>query len=150
LKGILTLPLVAAVFVVVGRVVTERLGAPPLVNGAMSAVALHAVLVPLYIAALIARSGERRPYGTLFKLVTIYVVAVRAMLIPVYWLARIYEWPEPRFFGLWGPDVSPFVGFIGVPFLTAAFWIVASIVVGGAIGSIVIAIMRSRQGVRAV
>jgi len=150
LKGILNLPLIVGAIVVVARVITERLGAPQLVNDALSAAALHTVLAPLYFAVLIARSGEHRPYGTLFKLITIYVVAVRAMIIPVYWLARIYEWPEPRFFGLWGPDVSPLVGFIVVPFLTAASWIVGSLVVGGAIGCITIAIMRSRTKVNAV
>jgi hypothetical protein len=64
------------------------------------------------------------------------------MLLPVYWLARIYEWPQPRFDGLYGPDVSPFVGFVVVPLLTAAFWIVASTVVGGGLGSLIIALMR--------
>ena len=67
------------------------------------------------------------------------------MLIPVYWLARIFQWPESRFEGLWGPRSDAFVGFIAVPFLTAFFWIVASVVVGGAIGAGLIAVMRSRS-----
>ena len=62
------------------------------------------------------------------------------MVIPVYWLGRIYEWPQPRFNGLWGADVSPFMGYITVPFETAAFWIVASLILGGLLGSLLIAV----------
>jgi hypothetical protein len=62
-------------------------------------------------------------------------------LIPVYWLARVYEWPQPRFAGLYGPDVNALVGFIAVPFLTAAFWIVTSVVVGGAIAAGLLALL---------
>jgi hypothetical protein len=146
MKGTLKWPLIIAAIVVVARVVTERTGMPPAVNGSLSAVALHTLIVPLYLAFQIARSGVERPYGTLFKLIGVYVVLTRAMLIPVYWLGRIYEWPEGRFDGLWGPDVSAFVGFIAVPFVTAAIWIVSSLIVGGAIGSLVIAIAGRSAG----
>ena len=70
------------------------------------------------------------------------MVLARAMLIPVYWLARIYQWPQPRFNGLWGPDVNAFAGFIGVPFGTAAVWIISSLIFGGLLGSLVIAVLR--------
>ena len=148
LKGILTWPLIIAAIVVVMRVVTEQSGVPDLINNFISGVALHFLIVPLYIAFRIAKSGTTRPYATLFKLVGIYVVLVRAMLLPVYWLGRIYQWPQPRFFGLWGDDVSPFVGFVVVPVLTAVSWIVGSLIVGGGLGSIVIAVLR-RSGSKA-
>jgi hypothetical protein len=143
MKGLLKIPLLVAAIVVVARVITERLGASNLINSLLSGVALHFLIVPLYFAIRIAMSGEPRPYSTLFKLVALYVVIVRAMLIPVYWLARIFEWPELRFGGLWGPDSSPFIGFVAIPFGTAAFWILASIVFGGGVGSLVLVIMRS-------
>ena len=146
MKGILKWPLVIAAIVVVARVVTEQSGVPDSINNLISVVGLHFVIVPLYVAVRIAKSGTPRPYATLFKLIGIYVVLTRAMVIPVYWLARIYEWPQPRFGGLWGPDVNPFVGFIGVPFVTAAIWIVASLVVGGALGSLVIAVLGRPAG----
>jgi len=141
MKGILKWPLCIAAIVVVLRVVTERLGVPDSINNLLSVVALHVLLGPLYFAIRIAKSRTPRPYATLFKLIAIYVLLTRAMIIPVYWLGRIYEWPQPRFFGLWGPDVSPFEGFIGVPFVTAAIWIASSLIFGGAVGSLVIAVM---------
>jgi hypothetical protein len=141
MKGILKWPLVIAAIVVVARVVTEQSGVTDTINNLISVVALHLLIVPLYIAVRIAKSGTPRPYATLFKLIALYVVLTRAMIIPVYWLARIYEWPQQRFYGTWGPEVSAFVGFIGVPFVTAASWIVGSLIFGGAIGSLVIAVM---------
>src|SRR5215467_5409436 len=141
LKELLKWPLIVAALVVVLRVITERAGAPGFVNSALSVVVLHTLLGPLYFAILIGRSGKPHPYRTLFSAIFLYVIFTRAMILPTYWLARIFRWPESRFSGL--ANSSPFVGFIGIPFGTAAFWIVASLVVGGAIGAIVVTVVRS-------
>ena len=145
LKGILKWPLIVAAAVVVLRVVVERAGAPAVVSNMLSVAALHTLLGPLYFAVQTGLSSVQSPYRLLIKLTGIYAVLTRAMIIPTYWLARIFEWPESRFAGLAGPDVTPFVGFIALPFLTAAFWIVISLVVGGAIGTVVLAIVRRRR-----
>jgi hypothetical protein len=145
LKGILKWPLIIAALVVVLRIVVERGGGPGWLASSLSIVALHTLLAPIYFASRISKSAVERPYASLFKLILIYALLTRAMLIPVYWLARIYEWPEPRFYGLFGPEIGPVTGFIAVPFLTAAFWIVTSIVVGGGIGSAVLAVLRSKS-----
>jgi NAD/NADP transhydrogenase beta subunit len=108
----------------------------------LSVALLHTLLAPVYFALRLSRSPFERPYGTLLKLIAIYAVATRAMIIPTYWLARIYEWPESRFAGLAGPDVSPVTGFVVVPVATAAIWIVASIVIGGLVGAIVLKMVR--------
>jgi hypothetical protein len=105
-------------------------------------VALHFLIGPLYFAMRVAKSGVARPYARHFKLVTLYVLLTRAMILPTYWLARIYGWPQPRFSGLSGPGVSAFVGYVVIPFATAGIWIVASVIFGGLLGSIVIAIYR--------
>ena len=145
LKGILKWPLIVAAVVVVLRIVSERAGGPPALSSALSVVALHTLLAPIYFAIRLAGSGAERPYAALLKLILAYAIWTRAMLIPVYWLARIFEWPESRFYGLFGPDVNAFVGFIGVPFVTALFWIVMSVVVGGGIGAGLLAVLRSRS-----
>ncbi len=142
MKGIMKWPLIVAAVVVVSRVVVEQLGAPDAVANLLSVVALHFLIVPVYLAVRIAKSPVSRPYATLFKLIVLYVVLVRAMVLPTYWLARIYEWPQARFAGLAGPDVSFFTGFIAIPFATAAVWIFASTIFGGMLGSAVIAIGR--------
>src|SRR5262249_23640967 len=139
-KGILKWPLIIAAVVVVFRVVVEQAGAPDGVANLLSVVALHFVICPVYFAIRIAKGGIPRPYITEFKLITLYVLLVRAMVLPIYWLARVYGWPQQRFHGLAGPDVSAFRGYIGIPFVTAGFWIVASVVFGGVLGSIIIAI----------
>jgi hypothetical protein len=142
MKGILKWPLIITAILVVLRVVTEQGGVPDSVNDLISVAALTVVIFPLYFALRIAQSGIARPYRTEFKLTALYAALARLMVLPTYWLARIYEWPQPRFAGTWGPDVTPFVGFIAIPVLTGVFWVVASTVVGGALGSIVIAITR--------
>ena len=102
--------------------------------------ALHLVLVPLYFAIRIGKSGIAKPYFTQLKLVFLYVVLARLMIIPTYWLARIYGWPQQRFGGL--ADSPPLTGYVLIPFGTAAFWIVASTIFGTAIGWAVIAVLR--------
>jgi hypothetical protein len=142
LKGILKLPLIVAVVVIVLRIVVERAGAPAIVANLFSVVALHTVLVPIYFAIILGKSGAPRPYPALFKSILAYVLATRAMLLVVYWMARIFGWQESRFAGL--SESTPLIGFIAIPFLTAAFWIVASLVVGGAIGSAILAATKRR------
>jgi hypothetical protein len=143
-KEILKWPLIVAAVVVVLRVVVERAGAPAFVSNALSVVILHTLLAPLYFAMQLSRTKYPHPYLTLIKLILIYVLCTRVMVLPTYWLARIFNWPESRFAGLAGPDVSPLVGFIAIPFGTAAIWIVASLVIGGALGSVTLAIARGR------
>lgn len=145
MKGILKWPLIIAALVVVLRVINERSGGSTVLSSALSVAALHTVLAPIYFAIRLAGSNVERPFATLLKLILAYAVWTRAMVIPVYWLARVYEWPERRFDGLWGPNVGAFEGFVGVPFVTALIWIVASVVVGGAIGAGVLAVMNSRS-----
>src|SRR5262249_24388567 len=108
----------------------------------ISVVALHLVLAPLYFAIRIGAGDEPRPYWTQVQLVGLYVVLVRVMVLPTYWLARVYGWPQPRFAGLSGPDVSAFRGFVGVPVITGVIWVVISLVFGSVLGSIFIAVMR--------
>ena len=140
MKGILKWPLIVAAAVTILRVVVERAGAPDSVANIFSTVAIHLVLAPLYFAIRIAQSPEPRPYLTQFKLTALFVIFARAMILPTYWLGYIFQWPQQRFSGLIG--ASPFRGFIGEPLFTAAIWLVASTVIGGVMGCVVIAVWR--------
>ena len=139
MKGILKWPLIIAAVVTVLRVVVERAGATDSVSNYLSVVALHFIIGPLYFSIRIGLSEIRRPYFTLIKLIALYVVLTRAMILPTYWLARVYGWEQGRFGGVHSP--SAFTGYITIPFHTAALWIVASICFGGVLGSIVIAVL---------
>ena len=143
-KEILKWPLIVAACVVVLRVVLERAGAPEFVNNVLGVAYLHTLLVPIYIAVRLSKSDRPRPYGTQVMLVALYAVLTRIMILPTYWAGRIYEWPQNRFNGTWGPGVGPFEGFVGVPLVTAGIWIVMSIVVGSILGSAIIAVIRRK------
>jgi hypothetical protein len=140
--GILKWPLIVAAVVVVLRVVFERLGVPESVNNVLSIAVMHTLIVPLYIGWQLGRRKSERPFLTLLKLVALYAVLTRIMILPTYWAARIFQWTNNRFGGLWGDGIDPIRGFVAVPLGTAAIWIVASIVVGGVLGSVALAVTR--------
>ncbi len=146
MKGLLKWPLIAAAVVVVLRVVLERAGSPDSLNNIFSVVILYVLICPLYFAFRIANSETARPYLALLKTTALYAALARAMVIPTYWLAYIYSWQQPRFSaaqgGVVGPDVTPLTAYVVVPLLAAAAWIVFSVVAGGGLGSIVIAVKR--------
>ena len=143
MKGILKWPLIVAATVVVLRVIVERAGAPAAVSNILSVAALTTVLGPLYFALQIGLASKPRPYLMLIQLIFIYAVCARAMVLPTYWAARMFNWTESRFAGVDAPN--PLVGFIALPLITAVFWIGASMVTGSVIGFITLAIMRSRM-----
>jgi hypothetical protein len=138
-------PLVIAAIVIVARIITEQTGAPASVNNLLSANVLCVLIFPLYFAFRIAGSGSAHPYKALLKTVALYALLVRVMIIPTYWLAYILQWQAPRFAadqgGVVGPDVTLPVVLL-VPLALTAFWTLASVVIGGALGSLVIALRR--------
>ena len=84
--------------------------------------------------------------NTLFKKIALFTALARSMVIPTYWLAYHYQWTEFRFSvaagGNVGPNVSPLMGYVGIPVGAAIAWILISLVVGGGLGSIVIKLKR--------
>jgi hypothetical protein len=142
MKGLLKGPLVLAAIVVIARVAVERAGAPLWLSNLLSAGVLICLVGPVYFAMKISSSRPPRPYGTHFKATALYAVLVRAMILPAYWLAFRFGWQDPRFAIPPEAGNSPLVGYVAVPFITAASWIVGAIVIGGGIGSLIIAIRR--------
>src|SRR5262245_4441080 len=149
MKGMLKGPLIIAAILVIGRVVLERAGAPGWLNNLFSVVILYVFIAPLYFAFRIANSGVDRPYRTLFKKTALFTALARSMVIPTYWLAYHYQWPEFRFSvaggGNVGPGVTPFVGYVGIPLVAGIVWILISLVAGGGLGSIVIRMKRKAR-----
>jgi hypothetical protein len=146
MKGMMKWPLIIAAIFVVVRVVLEQAGAPGWLNNLFSVVILYILIVPLYFSVRIANSGVDRPYRTLLKKTALYTVLARSMIIPTYWLAYYYQWPAFRFSvaagGNVGPNVTPLFGYVLIPLGAALAWILISLVVGGGLGSVVIAIKR--------
>jgi hypothetical protein len=146
MKGLLKWPLVIAAILVVGRIILEQAGAPGWLNNLFSVVILYVFIAPLYFAFRIAGSGADHPYRTLFKTIALFTALARSMVIPTYWLAYHFQWTAPRFSiqegGNVGPNISPVVGYILIPFGAAVVWILISLVVGGLLGSLVIKLKR--------
>jgi hypothetical protein len=146
MKGMLKWPLIIAAILVVARVLLERADVPGAVTNLLSVVVLYVLVAPLYFAARIAGSDIDHPYRALFKKTALFTALARAMVIPTYWLAYIYQWKEFRFSvaggGNVGAGVSPFMGYVGIPLGAAIAWIIISMIVGGGLGSIVIKVKR--------
>lgn len=145
MKGLLKWPLIIAAIFVVGRVALERSGASEIGKGVSLSV-LITVIFPLYFAWRISGSGEPHPYKALLKSVAIFAVLARLMVVPTYWLAYIYQWPDERFTeemsGVVGPGVTPIEGYVWVPFQLTLFWTIGAVVIGGGLGSILMAVRR--------
>lgn len=145
MKGILRWPLVIAAIFVIGRVVLEQLGAPETVNNKISVAVLYTVVFPVWFAMRIAGAGVNHPYLTLFRTIAVYTALVRLMIVPMYWLAYLYQWSAPRFSvgnaGVVGPGVTPLYALL-FPFLLGAEWVIGALIVGGPLGSIVMAVKR--------
>lgn len=146
MQRMLKWPLIIAALVVIARVVLERAGAPESINNLFSLVVLYLVICPLYFAIHIVKNRVARPYVTLLKITALYTALARAMVIPIYWLAYIYRWPQPRFRvdqgGVVGPGITPLYAYVLIPVGATVAWIVASLIIGGGLGSIVIAVKR--------
>jgi hypothetical protein len=146
LKGMLKWPLVIAGVAVVLRVVLEQRQAPAAVSNLVSVVMLYLVICPVYFAIRIGRSGVEHPYRKLLKSVVLYAALARCLVIPTYWLAYIYQWQVGRFLvnqgGVVGPNVSPFRAYVGVPLVAGIAWVIGALIIGGGLGSIVLAITR--------
>ena len=144
--SILKWPLIIAAIVVVLRVILERAGAPSAVSNLSSVVMLYLVIFPLYFGYKLANTDRRRPYVALLKIVVAYAVLARLMVIPTYWLAYIFQWPEPRFAaangGVVGDGVTPLAAYILIPLAALVAWTIASLIIGGALGSVVIKLRR--------
>jgi hypothetical protein len=154
MKGLLKWPLGIAAILVIGRIILEQTGAPGWLNNLFSVVILYVFIAPIYFAFRIAGSGIDHPYRTLLKTIALFTALARAMVIPTYWLAYHFQWTAPRFSlqegGNVGPNVTPLVGYVLIPFGAAVVWIVISLVVGGLLGSLVIKIKRNTPSKTAV
>ena len=146
MKGAFKVPLIIAAILVVGRVLLERAGAPETINNLLSVVVLYVLVVPLYFAFRIAKTGVPHPYSTLLKSTALFTALARAMVIPTYWLAYAYQWQQARFStdagGNVGLGITPLWGYVLIPIGAALLWILISLLVGGGLGSILIAVKR--------
>ena len=136
-------PLIVAATLVVLRIILEQLGAPDSINNLLGVAWLH-FLVPFYLAYRIQESQSDRPYRALFKELFLYTVYTRLMVMVTYWLAYLWQWQSPRFLvsqgGNVGEGIGPLQGYLVIPGRNAVVWIVMAMVIGLALGSILLLI----------
>src|SRR5262249_49522044 len=132
MRGILKEPLLIAAGLVVLRIITEQAGAPDVLNNLISVATFYVLIAPIYFALRIANSGIDPPYRTLLKTVGLFAFLARAMVIPTYWLAYVFQWPQKRFStaagGVVGPGVTPMMAYAVVPAVALVIWVFVSLV----------------------
>src|SRR5262245_56709576 len=153
MRGILKEPLLIAAGLVVLRIITEQAGAPDVLNNLISVATFYVLIAPIYFALRIANSGIDHPYRTLLKTVGLFAFLARAMVVPTYWLAYIFQWPQQRFStaagGVVGPGITPMMAYGVVPAVALLIWVVISLVIGGGIGSVIVKLRRKPIPVQA-
>jgi hypothetical protein len=98
------------------------------------------LICPLYFAIRIALGGEAQPNGTFLKANVLYATLARAMIIPTYWLAHVFQWGDARFESVVREGGSP----LKVYFLTPLnpFIFLLSIIVGSGCGLVALVVVR--------
>ena len=142
-------PLIVTAIVVVLRIVLEQLGAPDSINNLLGVAWLH-LLAPFYFAYRIWESENDQPYRALFKDLFNYTLYARLMVLATYWTAYLWQWQSHRFLlaggGNVGEGIGPFQGYLVIPVRNALVWTVMAMVVGMALGSILLLIKGRGKG----
>jgi hypothetical protein len=138
MKTLLKWPLIVTFGVIVVRIVLEESGAPQAINTIVGVVWLQ-LLVPVYFGLMLANSTKLPRFVTLAKLVVLYALCTRLMVLASYSLAYVFQWSAPRFSveggGVVGEGVTPLQGLLLTPALNQVFWVIGGVVLGMLLGS---------------
>lgn len=147
IKSLIKLPLAIAVVVIVVRLILEQSGAPESLIALFGVTWLH-LLVPFYLAILIAKSGAVKPFLTLLASLAVFTLVVRILVAATYSLAYALSWEASRFQlaggGVVGEGVTPPEGYLLIPLQNLVIAGAAVIAIGMILGSITLAILRRR------
>lgn len=148
MKTLLKWPLIVTFGVIVVRIVLEKSGAPQAINAIVGVVWLQ-LLVPVYFGLVLANSTELPRFVTLAKLVVLYSLCTRMMVLASYSLAYAFQWSATRFSveggGVVGVGVTTLQGLLLTPASNQVFWVIGGVVMGMLLGSASLA-ARSRLG----
>ena len=138
-------PLIFSVVVMGARILLEEMGAPSAINNILG-VAWLSFLIPVYWAVRLAGSGEEHPYRTLLKLIALYAVSIRLMVLVTYSMAYLFSWSAPRFSvqggGVVGEGVTALQGLLVTPATNFPIGVLMSAVFGLAVGPAALALSR--------
>jgi len=143
MKYLLKWPLIVTLTVIVVRIVLEEWGAPQAVNTLLGVVWLQ-LLMPVYFGVVLANNKNLSPFVTLSKVVILYSLCTRLMVLMSYSMAYVFQWSAQRFSieggGVVGEGVTPFQGLFLTPAYNQVFWVIGGVVAGLLLGSTTLAI----------
>ncbi len=142
MKPLLKWPLIVTLAVIVVRIILEESGAPQAINTIIG-VAWLQLLIPIYLGLTLAKNKDLPPFVTLTKLVVLYALCTRLMVLVSYSMAYLFQWSAPRFSveggGVVGEGVAPLQGLLLTPASNQVFWVIGGVVAGMILGSAALA-----------
>ncbi len=145
MKNTLKWPLIVSLVVIGVRILLEEMGAPGAINNILG-VAWLSFLIPVYFAVSLAGSGEEHPYRAILKLIALYAVSVRLMVLVTYSMAYLFSWSAPRFSvqggGVVGEGVTALQGLLLTPASNFPIGVLMSAVFGLLVGPAALALSR--------
>jgi hypothetical protein len=137
--------LVAAVALIIIRILLERTGAPFLLASVFGVVWLY-FLLPAAFAVSIRKAALSWPFLRLMKDVVLFAVYTRIMVAMTYILAHKLNWPAARFSaahgGTVGPAIQSWQGLLFIVTRNGTIWVVMAAIIGAVIGGITLLIKR--------
>lgn len=143
MKHLLKWPLIVTLAVIVVRIILEETGAPQAINTLFGVVWLQ-LLIPVYFGLTLAKNKILPPFLTLTKLVVLYALCARLLVLVSYSMAYVFQWNAPRFSvagsGVVGEGVGPLQGLLLTPASNQVFWVIGGVVAGMILGSATLAV----------
>jgi hypothetical protein len=135
-RKVMEIAVIAAVLIIIVRILLEQAGAPLMVNNIFGVAWLY-FIVPVLLATAIRARGYANPYGRPLKDVLLFAVYTRIMVAITYVLAYYLKWTAPRF------EVSKRTA--PLPLRNMLVWAAAAAIIGMIIGSITLLLIRRKQ-----
>ena len=132
-------PILIGLAVTAARSIAEVFGAPAGMSMILGVAWLH-ILFPIYFAIKIRELGFEKPFVTLIKTTVMWALPVRVAVAITYVLGYIYQIDSMRFqtasLGPVGEGVTPLEGYLLLPLLNFASWMVGAVILAAITGGI--------------
>jgi hypothetical protein len=140
--------LIAAVLLIVVRILLELIGAPVSVASIFGVVWLYFIM-PAVFAVAIKNAGHDRAFGRLMKDVVLFAAYTRIMVAITYIAAHYLNWTAARFSaaqgGTVGQEIQTLQQLLFIAGRNAAIWIVMAAILGAIVGSISLLVKGKRM-----
>ena len=137
--------LIAAIAVIIIRIVLEQMGVQSSVATVFS-VAWFYFVMPVFFASALVAAGDAAIYKNLAITIVKFTLVTRVVVALTYIAAYNFQWTAPRFSvqrgGSVGEGVTALQGNVITPLLGIVAWLVIALVIGMIIGSVTILIKR--------